>query len=68
MSVRFEFMVEIAHLLLQLLDFPFECFDALFNFGMLVTMWLDGHEPSFKSDEILASRRLNFKSVVRGSW
>ena len=49
MVVRFRLVLKVTHFLLEFLDLLFECFHALFNFGMFVTVWFDGHKLSFKS-------------------
>ena len=48
MVVRFHLVLKVTHFLLEFLDLLFECFHALFDFGMFVTVWFDGHKLSFK--------------------
>jgi hypothetical protein len=63
MVVRLHLVLEIADCLLQLLSLLFECFHALFDFGMFVAQSFDGHAASFDAG-ILAFEHPGFKAVV----
>lgn len=57
-------MVVRLHLVLKLLkflDLLFDCFHALFDFGMLVTVFFGWHSSPPTACEILTFKRLDFK-------
>jgi hypothetical protein len=47
MVVRLHLVLEIADCPLKFFDFLFDCFHALFDFGMFVPLLLDCHTLSF---------------------
>lgn len=67
MIVRLQLNAKIPQFFLKLLSFLFECLHALLDFGVLVTVPFDRHEPPPRADEILASGGLDFKSAVMGA-